>query len=269
MALETSVSDLGAMSNAEHERWQPWVVRPNAGFEVFGKEAAGTVALRQIDATNFEVGARFRFRGQSVEDRVVRHLGKVRAFDNDEQRRQAFYAAAGYRPADGPTDLASIPQFMRWLVNTYGVHTLAAIIHDKLITDKPNGGRLRSDVVSDRFFREMLQSCGMGFFLRWIVWTAVALRTRWAAGTAKRTKVLLWAASSVIGMGGTIWLAASGHWLAALAFGAACLLIAAGLWGHQWGAAVVAAIALPVIIPAAVPVLAATVLFWALDKLKA
>lgn len=257
-----------ATSEPEHERWHSWVVPGTAGFEVFGDEAAGLVPLRQIDATNFQVGARFRFRDEMVERRVVHHLGKVGAFDNEEQRRQAFHAAAGYRPTDGPTDLASIPRLMCWLVNTYGVHTLAAIIHDKLITEQPNGGQLRSDVVSDRFFREMLDKCGMPFFLRWIVWTAVAMRTRWAGGTYKRAKMVLWGLSSVIGIVGSIWLAASSRWLGALAFGAAWLLVAALLWGRQWGAAVFAAIALPVIVPAAVPVLAATGFFTALDKVN-
>ena len=265
MGVDTSVV---ATSDAEHERWHSWVVPDTAGFEVFGAAAAGIVPLRQIDATNFQVGARFRFRDQTVEARVVHHLGKVGAFDNDVQRHQAFHDAAGYRPDDGPTDLASIPRLMRWLVNTYGVHTLAAIIHDKLITTEPNGGRLRSDVVSDRFFREMLAKCGMPFFLRWIVWTAVAMRTRWAAGTYKRAKMVLWALSSVIGIVGSIWLAASDRWLVALAFGAAWLVAAALLWGRQWGAAVFAAIALPVIVPAAVPVLIATGFFAALDKVR-
>ncbi|MEO7370810.1 MAG: DUF1353 domain-containing protein [Ilumatobacteraceae bacterium] len=263
--MDTSVV---AASETEHERWHSWVVPGTAGFEVFGDHAAGLVPLRQIDATNFQVGARFRFRDQTVEDRVVHHLGKVGAFDDEKQRRQAFHAAAGYRPADGPTDLASIPRLMRWLVNTYGVHTLAAIIHDKLITEKANSGQLRSDVVSDRFFREMLGMCGMPFFLRWIVWTAVAMRTRWAAGTYTRAKMILWGLSSVIGIVGSIWLAASGRWLGALAFGAVWLLAAAALWGRQWGAAVFAAIALPVIVPAAVPVLAATAFFSMLDRIK-
>ena len=225
-------------------------------------------AGHQTDPKTFEVGARFRFRNTTVENRVVRHLGKVGAFNDDEQRRTAFLAAASYRPADGSTDLASIPQFMRWLVNTYGVHTLAAIIHDKLITEEPNKGDLHSDVVSDRFFREMLQACGMPSLLRWIVWTAVALRTRWAAGTFTRAKVLLWAVSCVVGIGGTIAIAASGHWLLAIAFGAACLVVAAGLWGRQWGAAVVAAIALPFIVPVAVLVLVAQAVFWGFDRLK-
>jgi hypothetical protein len=252
----------------ERELWKPWAVLPDAGFEVLDLHEQGVVALRQVNATDFDVETPFRFRSQTVEDRIVRHLNKVHAFENDEQRHDAFQAAAHYEPADGPTDLASIPQFMRWLVNSYGNHTLAAIIHDKLIVNTPNGGQLKSDVVSDRFFREMLEVCGIPFLIRWVVWTGVALRTRWAAGTSKRLKVLIWAVLSVIGMTGAIWLAATDHYLAALGFGLGCLLMAAGLWGRQWGAAVVAAVALPLVVPVAVPALAATGVFVALDKLR-
>ena len=38
---------------------------------------------------------------------------------------------------------------MRWFENTYGAHTLAAIIHDNLIVNVPNGGALASDTLSD------------------------------------------------------------------------------------------------------------------------
>lgn len=237
------------------EVWKQWVVCGDSGFEVCGDPPTALVPLLQIDAKNFRVGARFRLRNADVEQSIVSHLGKVKAFDNEQQCRDAYQKAADYRPGEGSTDLASIPWFMRWYVNTYGKHTLAAIIHDQLITDAPNGGSLNSDVVSDRFFREMLAACGTPYFKRWVMWTAVAMRTRWAAGGWKRIKLLLWALSSVVGIGGTIWLLVAGHLLAALGFGAAMLLVSAVLWGRQWGAAIVAAFALPLIAPAVVLVL--------------
>jgi hypothetical protein len=248
------------------EVWKEWVVCPRSGFEVFGTTASDTVPLAQVTAKNFTVGARFRISNTTVQDRVVEHLRKVGAFDDDEERLQAYRTAADYHPSEGTTDLASIPWFMRWYVNTYGQHTLAAIIHDQLIADQPNAGTLRSDVVSDHFFREMLEACGTPYFKRWVMWTAVAMRTRWAAGGWKRFKLLLWGAASIVGMGGTIWLLVAGHFLAALGFGVALLLVSAVLWGRQWGAAIVAAIALPLIAPATVLVLIVAVLLLVLDK---
>ena len=245
-------------------KWQPWVVCGD-GFDVLGGEPAGIVPLLQVNAKQFQVGANFRFHSPVVTERLVRHLGKVGAFDDDTQRRAAMMEAAGYGPGDGLTDLASIPPFMRWFVNPYGAHTLAAIIHDRLITDRPDGGVLRSDVVADRFFREMLHACGTSFMKRWIMWSAVALRTRYQAGAWKRAKVALWALSSVAGIGGTAWLLASGRPLLAAFYGLALLLVAGVLWGRQWGAAVFAAIGLPFIGPAAALVLLATGAFWLLD----
>ncbi|MFN0029836.1 MAG: DUF1353 domain-containing protein [Acidimicrobiales bacterium] len=153
---------------ADVGKWQPWVVCGD-GFEVLGNEPAGMVPLLQVDAKRFRVGAKFRFTSPAVTERLVGHLGKVGAFDDDIQRRTAIAEAAGYGPNDGCTDLASIPPFVRWIVNSYGTHTLAAIIHDRLITDWPDGGVLRSDVVADRFFREMLHACHTSFMRRWIM----------------------------------------------------------------------------------------------------
>lgn len=238
-----------------------------AGFEVRARDgaAAGVVPLLQVDDTNFEVGAAFRFRNTAVADRLVAHLAKIGAFDTDAQRRAAVQEASTYEPRRGRTDLASIPRFMRWFANTYGNHTLAAILHDELITEKANGGALHSDVVADRFFREMLHACGTSFMTRWIMWSAVALRTRASADRPTQLKLALWALSSVAGIGGTVaWLAAGRPVLGVL-YGLAALVVAGALWGRQWGAAVFAAIALPFIVPAGMLVLLATGAFWLLD----
>jgi hypothetical protein len=255
------------MASDAGRSWQPWIVCPESGFEVWSDTAPAVVSLRQVDARRFAVGARFRFRQPRVTEKLVVHMGKVGAFDTDEQRREAIAAASDYGPDDSLTDLASIPQFLRWFANSYGEHTLAAIIHDRLITSTPNGGCLHSDVVADRFFREMLHGCGTPFVKRWVMWTAVALRTRWKAGGWKRAKVAAWALSSVVGIGGTIWLLVAGQPLAAIALGFGLLLVAGVLWGRQWGAAIFAAIALPWIGPAAALALVATAVFWLLDRL--
>lgn len=236
------------------------------GFEVLTDTEPAVVPLLQINEHEFAVGAHFRFRNPHVAAKLMAHLAKVTKLDEDA-RRKAVERAACFDPNEGPTDLASIPFFLRWFTNTYGLHTLAAIIHDGLIRETPNAGALTSDVVSDRFFREMLHACGTGFVKRWVMWTAVALRTRWKAGGWKRAKVVLWGASSAVGMTGTIALLAAGNTVIALSFGTAMLVVAAALWGLQWGAAVFAALALPLMIPTGALALVASVVFWALDQI--
>ena len=90
------------------------------------------------------------------------------------------------------SDLASVPPFLRWFTDPYGAYTPAALIHDKLITKQPNGGPLKDDAASDRFFRFMLDSVGVPFFKRWIMWADVALRTRYAVGAGTSTQYSAW-----------------------------------------------------------------------------
>lgn len=254
----------------QQDGWRPWAVCPQGGFEVFGPELLGRVPLNQFNDRNFYVGARFRFANDAVKERVVGHLRKIGVFADDGQRSEAFDLAADYPlPADGSdgeaTDLASIPRPLRWLLDSYGTHTLAAVLHDKLIVRQRDDGALKSDVVADRFFREMLHACGVPLFLRWTAWSAVALRTRWAAGGWKKIKVVLWGLASLAGMGGTVGIAAGGHPVWALLYGVALLGVSGALWGRQWGAAIFAAIALPLVIPALIVVLVAMGALGALD----
>jgi hypothetical protein len=164
---------------------------------------------------------------------------------------------------DGKTDIASVPRFLRWFENTYGLHTLAAVIHDRLIADGgPNTGALHSDTLSDRFFREMMASSGVPFLKRWIMWAAVAMRTRWAAGGHRRAKLVVWLLLAVAGMtlavawAGTVFL----HWhrpfglpsWAMVVIAVATPFASAPLWGRQFGASIVAAAAALWILPPAV-----------------
>ena len=168
--------------------------------------------------------------------------------------------ARTFTPTDeNPTDLASVPRYMRWFETSYGAHTLAAIIHDNLIGKTPNGAPLHDDTLADRFFREMMRSAGVPWLKRWIMWSAVALRTRWAVGGIRRLSVLAWLALSAAGITSFAWAVGS----AALGWSApvetwALLLVAlvlpfaaAALWGKQYGAGIVAAIAALWILPAA------------------
>ncbi len=148
---------------------------------------------------------------------------------------------------------------MRWFEAAYGAHTLAAIIHDDLIVDKPNGGPLEDDTLSDRFFREMMKSAGVPWLKRWIMWSAVALRSRWAVGGIRWLSVLVWIILAAAGITSFVWAVGSASlgWDAPvdtwtlLLFALVLPLVAAFLWGKQYGAGIVAAIAALWILPAA------------------
>lgn len=237
--------------------WRPWRVAPDSGFEVDDPE--GEVVVVQVDEARFMVATAFRFSDDTVESSLVD--GLVRQGRAPAAARRAVDDARTFDPTtENPTDLASVPRFLRWFVNPYGVHTLAAIIHDELIVDAPNGGPLGSDVLADQFFREMLRSAGVPWLKRWLMWAAVALRTRWVADGVRRTSVVLWVLLALVGLtaaaavAGSLvfgWAVPGGRW--PVAAGAATLpVLASGLWGKQYGAGLIAAVAAVWLLPAAV-----------------
>jgi hypothetical protein len=153
------------------------------------------------------------------------------------------------------TDLASVPGVLRWFVGPYGLHTPAALIHDRLIgLDPPIEGV--TDQLADRYFRFMLRDLGVRFICRWLMWAAVACRTRYAAGGATRYLLGAWVALATIGIGTFLFGAVTGAvWLVVGAAVAPILLSA--LWYRQYGAGLVAAyFAVPWILPPTVFVLA-------------
>ncbi len=237
--------------------WRPWVVDPESGFEV--RDGGGRVGLVQIDRTNFLVTKEFRFRDERVTGSLVRHM--VADGVSAEEARIAVDDARRFTPTEeNPTDLASIPRFMRWFESPYGTHTLAAILHDELIREEPNSGALHSDTRADWFFREMLRETGMPWLKRWIMWAAVALRTRWAAGGARKASVLGWIVLAVLGIAAFVWAVGVGlgDWpepLPAVALlGLALVLpfVAGAFWGKQYGASLIAAVAALWVLPAVV-----------------
>lgn len=238
------------------DSWSPWRAAPHSRFEV--RDPDGKVGLIQVDDSRFLVSTAFRFTDEAVLKMLTERL--VRDGMTADEARRAVDDARTFTPTtENPTDMASIPRYMRWFENTYGAHTLAAIIHDELIVNVPNAGELRSDTLSDRFFREMMRSAGVPWLKRWIMWAAVALRSRWAAGGLRRASVCLWVALAVTGIASFVdavgaWLFGWGHpidvWLLVLI---ALLLpfASAPLWGRQYGASLIAAIAALWILPAA------------------
>ena len=250
--------------------WTPWRVAPSSGFEVH--DASGEVGLIQIDPAQFLVTEEFRFTDPVVQQALVAKL-ESRGKGAADARTAVDDARTISPPRENPTDLASIPRFMRWFENAYGVHTLAAIIHDQLIVAEPNAGALGSDTLSDRFFREMLESAGVPWLKRWIIWAAVALRTRLAAGGVRRVSVVVWVALALTGITAFV-VAVGSQWLGwgqpvdpRFLFLLAVLLpfASAPLWGRQFGASLVAAAAALWVLPAAAFALVGYVVYQGLE----
>lgn len=218
----------------------PW----NGSFVVDG-EAGGAIRLRQVGVNDFALESSVRYVGErtglegSVADRVIdeiRHVG----------------------PATLPvTDLTSVPQALRWFVSQYGTHTPAALIHDRLVDAEPPIEGL-TDVHADRYFRVMLHDVGVRWIRRWLMWTAVALRTRSKAGGATLAGIVVWVLASLAGMGTAVAALLRGDWLL-LAGAAVAPFLFAALWGRQYGAGLLGALAAPWLLP---PTVVGMVGFW-------
>lgn len=104
-------------------------------------------------------------------------------------------------PEDLPTtDLASIPRAMGWFAGSYGVHTLAALLHDHLVR---NGGRLDPPVPryqADEVFRDALDDLGVNQLRSRIMWAAVAFATRWRSSWPAAAAMSLWVIGAVLGI---------------------------------------------------------------------
>ena len=90
-----------------------------------------------------------------------------------------FVVPAGFR-----TDFASVPRVVTWLVPRFGAYTLAAILHDWLVTEG-----LRTGVVTSRqadgIFRRVMRESGVPVLRRWLMWAGV----RWGALAERATAV--------------------------------------------------------------------------------
>ncbi len=246
-----------AQPAAPEPPWVAWNVADKSGFQV--RHKAGRLALMQKDSKNFWVEREFRFADDAVIAMLTERL--VRRGWKPDAAAAAVEDARKFTPTDeNPTDLASIPRFMRWFETAYGLHTLAAIIHDNLIVKEPNGGALKDDTLSDRFFREMMKAAGVKWLKRWIIWSAVALRSRWAVGGLRRWAVIVWLLLAATGITAFVWSIGTATLSWASPLDAWVLLLvalvlpfaASGLWGKQYGGGLVATVAALWILPAAV-----------------
>lgn len=89
-------------------------------------------------------------------------------------RRDTFVVPAGF-----PTDFASVPRVVVWLVPRFGRYTLPAILHDWLVSEG-----LVSPRDADGIFRRSMRELGVPVVRRWLMWTGV----RWGALTDPRRR---------------------------------------------------------------------------------
>ena len=209
----------------------PW----RSCFEVPG-DPMDRIVLTQIGGTTFELGSTVIYIGDEtgLEDRLD-------AATIDALR----FVGPDRLPT---TDLASVPGPLRWFVSTYGSHTPAALIHDWMITEGPPVIGGLTPQYADRYFRFMLRTVGVPWIRRWMMWAAVAMRTRWGTGMRHRLLLAVWLVAAIIGMGA---------FAAGLVLGSVGLVSVAGiapflfalLWGRQYAAGVVASLTAPWVLP--------------------
>ncbi len=249
--------------------WSDWVVAPDSGFRVDNDK--GQVVVAQITQELFSVKTEFVFDHQPTVDRYRRKLEEKVPPD---QAAKMVDAARTFADVPSTTDFASVPPFLGWFERPYGRHTLAAILHDQLIVEEPNGGALGSDTLADSFFRDLIGASGVPMLKRWLMWAAVAARTRWAAEGPRRILLVLWVILGVIGVGfgaqallaaffGSItWWTAFGRLFLSFLLG----LASSALWGRQWGAGLVAALTGIWLIPATVFVVIGLAVYWVMER---
>lgn len=75
-------------------------------------------------------------------------------------------------PADTPTDLASVPRPVAWLVARSGASVPSAVLHDTAWRVWIPAGRL-DYAASNALLREALASTGVPLVQRWLVWCGV------------------------------------------------------------------------------------------------
>lgn len=92
------------------------------------------------------------------------------------------------RWGDQPSDLASVPAVLQWVVPRYGQHTLPALLHDQLVDNDLVDARERAD----RIFRDAMGEQGVPIVRRWLMWAAVSIGTVVTEARWRLVPVALW-----------------------------------------------------------------------------
>jgi hypothetical protein len=228
----------------------PWV----KSFKVDGSPT-GQISLEQIDSKQFELKSTVRYTGKET--------GLEAKLSND-----ALDSIRWVSPKRlNKTDLVSVPMPLRWFVGRYGIHTPAGLIHDWLIP-QPSDPEIpgMKDEHADRYWRFMLEDLEVPLIRRWLMWAAVAARTRWQRGLLFRVLLSLWVLASLAGTTAFVVGVLNGNYLLIVAATFAPVVFAL-LWDRQYGAGIVAAYSAPWILP---PTLLAAVgygAYWIVERL--
>ncbi len=219
----------------------------------------GAIRLRQLDRNTFALESTVTYVLDTGLERRFKKLGIGAA---------QIGLIKSVSPRDLPrTDLVSVPKPLRWFIGRYGDHTPAALVHDRFIGIATAAKPIKemTDEDADRFLRFMLHRTGVPWLRRWMMWSAVALRTRFAAGGIKGWSAGIWLAAVLASWGFFGWQAAQGElgWVAAAVLAPIPL---SALWWRQFGAALVAAFATPLLAPPALLALAADGIYWVLES---
>jgi hypothetical protein len=202
-------------------------------FFALDSEMPPEICLKQVGPNTFKLLKGFRYRRPDGTD----------------------YQVLAHNPTDpeDTTDLASVPRWLWWFVASYGHQTLPALLHDQAVDDstieRPE---------ADRMFRMALGECGVFWFRRWMMWTAVSLETA-------RVKNRLWLVAFVAHLvlfAGTAICFGLGllPWWVPTAFG-----LGGFAWGIRWPLTVVGVVLIA--LPSAF-VLAVWVVEWALNQIE-
>lgn len=171
------------------------------------------------------------------------------------------------------SDLASIPSVVGWFARRHGRHTPAALVHDLLIRsegedppdDLPAEWVLEPDQ-ADLLFRELLVASGVPPVRSYLMWTAVAARTRWKTRPSRRPAMALWGLAALVGTVALVAGAARGS-LGVVLAALLAPLPASVLWGRQFGAGLIAGYAVWWALLGAVPAYVAYKLYQAVEGL--
>ena len=243
-------------------------------FEITSPSPGDGIQLVQLDRKYFRLASTVRYTGVELgveKQWFERFLPDSRQESRDRWRRKTFTQETTddlriVKPKHlKQTDLASVPPPFRWWINTYGNHTPAALIHDRFIGDK---SALPKDVTErhiDRIFRFMLKGSGEPFLRRWLLWAAVAMRTRFHLRWWHKLAMVIWILLAIAGVGvGVVSVATfSGRLFVATALAP---ILAAALWGRQAGAGlIIAYVGVPCLLLPALLAVPALLLYWLLE----
>lgn len=218
-----------------------------------GSGSLGQINLSQIGTSTFLLKS------------TVTYIGASTGLEDKGLSEEVLTNIRSVGPEDllPNTDLASVPAPLRWFLNSYGLHTPAALIHDRLIPTDPEATPGMTDAFTDRYFRFMLEDLGVPWLRRWLMWAAVAFRTFYET---RRLAALIWSGLALVAIGAFVWSVLAGNiWMAALVLVAA--IPSAALWRAQFGAGILAAVCAPFILPPALLAVAGYGTYWVLERL--